>query len=455
MERDFIDREEELKSLNDLWRRGEPEFIVMYGRRRVGKTWLLKRFIRDKHGVYYLALPLSHDLNLKRMSVRIEKDLGLKGFSKTSFSSLYDLLYNVVDRVGFDKRFYIVIDEFTYWVKTEPRVLGELQEFIDEVLRDTKLFLVICGSLVGLMYRGVLSASSPLYGRKTGLFHIKPLRPWYVKYFLEKLCKRDRAIAYGLLGGIPYYLKLASRSSSIRDLVKTLFLRPGAPLLYEPSFILREEFREPHIYMSVLSAIAKGYNTPSKIADYIGIHRQHVSKYLNILSELGIIGRVVPLESKKGWYIIRDQLFRAWFTLIEPELEYIEAGEYIIALEHIMSKIDQYMGSAWEDIAYNYIINYSVRHGISFNKIGKYIHKGIEIDLMIINDEERIVYPVEIKWGTLGEHDVRRVLNNLYEKISGTPWRDYRVRPVIIASDIKYSGGEDFIAITLKKDIPI
>ncbi len=432
MKAPFIDREQELEWLNKLWKTGLPGFIIVYGRRRIGKTRLLMEWIKDKPHVYYQCLPVSDDVNLSRLARTIGEQLGLDVFYRVSFSGLNDIL-ELLSRVFRDK-LVIVLDEFTYWARYSSKVLGELQYFIDHILPTTRYMLVVCGSLVGVMHRSILSYGSPLYGRRTGSLKLNQLEPWYIKYFVKIKNKTDRVRVYALVGGLPHYLTYIYGLTSLKEVVNKLFGARISPIYDEPYMLFREEFRNPEIYYSIVSAIAHGHNRLSSIADYTGIERTHLPKYLRTLMDLDYIEYVVPIFSKRGRYRVKDPILRTWFKLIEPRLYLVEAGDYDRVVNEVLAEIDTLASQVFEDIARRYVVRKHVPLFKSNNiVVGPYIYKGIEIDLVILSKKEKRAHVYEIKWSDLSKKDLEREFKKLEQKIEKTILREYDVQKYIIA----------------------
>ncbi len=411
----FVNREAELKLLNDAWR-SRPGFVVIYGRRRVGKTRLiiewLSGFSKGNY-VYYHALPAKHEVNLLGLTESIERSLGIKGLGKASFKTLDSLLTLISQYV---KDLVMVIDEFTYWVRAEPRVVGELQRFIDHVLPNTRILIVVLGSLVGVMFRDVLGGGAPLYGRASRRVRLEELKLSHIKLLHPNLSSTDVFLTYVLFGGIPYYHTLIKDIKSVEDMVWELFLSETPRLRDEVAFILREEFRDPSTYYSVLKAIAAGATTPSKISEVTGIQRQHVSKYLSILEELGLIRREVPIFSKRGNYFIKDKLILTWFNIVEPIITRDPSPDKNLYLSEVRSRLNNQASKVLEEISRAFAISWGAKHGVKFDMIGKYVHKGVEIDLVGVCRELKEVHLFEVKWGDLGRNDVLSVINSLRDK---------------------------------------
>ncbi len=445
----FIDRVDEIKLLEDIWNTGRPGFVIIYGRRRIGKTRLLMEWIKDKPHVYVQCLPASDEVNLSRISKAVTDQLGIDGFDRVRFTGLDTLLEHLA-RIH-DKRLIIVLDEFTYWVRRSSRVLGELQYFVDHVLQNTKYIIVVSGSLVGVMYRDVLGSGSPLYGRRTASLKIEELSPWYIKEFLNVEDKADRVRIYSLVGGLPYYLAYIYGSRSLREVVEKLFGSKYSPIYDEPHLLFREEFRNPETYYSIVSAIAYGYNRLSSISDYTGIPKTHLPKYLKILVDLGYIEYVKPLFSRKGWYRVKDPILRVWFKLIEPKIHLVEAGYFDKVIEYILEEIDVFTSEVYEEIVYRYILEKHLsRLNTPDTVIGRYVYKGIEIDLVILSRNMKKALIYEIKWSDLDYRELKKEQYRLIKKIEKTPLRNYSTEIYIVARNSPRRKN----VITIK-DIPI
>ncbi len=418
---EFMDREEELKALNEAWLR-RPGLVIIYGRRRVGKTRLLMEWLRslgrEVKVTYYQAVPARHEVNLRGLAKAIEDSLGLTGLSKASFEGL-DALLSVSLRRDVDA--VIAIDEFTYWARGAPRVVGELQRFVDHVLPTTKALIVVTGSLVGVMHREVLGGGAPLYGRSLARIRLRGLKPKHVLELREGMGLEEAFLTYVMFGGIPHYHVVTSWCGSVEELLWEAFFSPRAVLRDEPHFILREEFRDPATYYGILQAIARGADTPSRIADLTGMHRQHVSKYLTVLEDVGFVGRDVPVLSKKGVYVIKDNLMLTWFSVIEPILSmdpYPEKEECIpLALERLNTQASK----VYEGLAKEFAVKWGLKHGVRFDLVGRYVHKGTEVDVVAVSKDRCEAHLFEVKWGNLTVREIKSVVKSLLRKASSMP----------------------------------
>ena len=446
----FIDREQELQVLDSAWG-SRPCLAVIYGRRRVGKTRLVLEWCRSRgvRCVYFNALPAKHEVNLSELARCIEAS-GLRGFARARYGSLDALLEAFAYRAG-DAA--VVLDEFTYWARAEPRVVGELQRFVDHVLPDMGLLLVVVGSLIGVMYRSVIGGGAPLYGRARYRVKLEELEPWHLPLFHPWMSRDDLVRLYALLGGVPYYHTLVKKGWGIGDTIRNLFLEPGAPLRDEVLFLLREEFRDPVTYYSILKAVARGAATPSAIADVTGIHRQHVSKYLHVLEQLGFVERERILFSKKGRYRVRDKVMATWFRLIEPIAVSTGVIEPEAVLPRVMEELESHTAAVFEEIARRYIEWLAARGALRIDKMGRFVHRGVEIDLVALDHRGRVVHLVEVKWSDLDERDVRRIARELEAMARYIPLEGYGLRLHVVARS--YRGERiDGVEVATLRDMP-
>ncbi len=447
----FVDRELELGLLDKAYN-SRPLLVVVYGRRRVGKTRLVLEWVRRMgvDYVYYHAVPAAHEVNLRGLGGSIARDLGLGVFERARFEGL-DVLLEALARVRGDV--VVVLDEFTYWVRGEPRVVGELQRFVDHVLPSTRMLVIVVGSLLGVMLRGVLGGGAPLYGRARVHLRVEPLKPWYVTVFHPWLRLEDAVRVYGLFGGIPYYHSMILEGESLEDIVERLVVSPHTPLRDELLFMLRDELQNPAPYYSVLEAVARGYTRLSEIAGYTGIPVQHLPRYLSTLELLGLVERVTPLGSKRGWYRVRDPIARTWFRIVEPLIPLIESGSTRRAVSHALEALEMLMGEVFEEVAVEYVKHLASVGRLSYTGIGRWARRGVEIDLLAVDEENRVVHAFEVKWAELSGAEARRLARRLEAKLLETPYRDWSHRLHIICRS--YQGEPpDGVAVHTLQDMP-
>ena len=310
------------KKLNRMYRSDKLEVAVIYGRRRVGKTTLINEFCKDKRTIFFAAQENSADQNLETLSRAISETESGESAAFATYRSFTDAFIKIAE-LAKTQRLIWVIDEYPYLAQAERGISSLLQNFLDHQFRETGLFLILCGSSMSFMEKQVLGYQSPLYGRRTAQFKILPFDyvdtgKWFPEYSYS-----DRALVYGITGGIPMYLEQFSPELTIREnLLENLFDR-NAVLLEEPSNLLKQELREPAVYNAVITAVASGKTKLSEIATTVGVETGLCAKYMTNLIALGIIKRETPVtepNSKRPVYLIEDQFF--------PFLVYVCAREY-------------------------------------------------------------------------------------------------------------------------------
>lgn len=359
MER-FIGRERELEALERAWGSDRFEFTVVYGRRRVGKTRLIREYIADKPAVYFMALEADKKTNLNSFSRTFSQFLALNEpgltVSRAHYGSFEDLFADMTD-VARRTPFVLVIDEFPYLAAGWPPISSLLQKFCDSQWAGTGLHLILCGSSMSFMERQVLSAKSPLYGRRTGQIRLRPFDFLDTEDFLSPLPRLDAAVLYAATGGMAEYLDFIDTSTSVSENLAKLFFDPSGRLVEEPGNLLKQELREPKRYSSILRAISDGASKHNQIATKTGIPTGVLTNYLGALMDLGIVDKQIPwnatmkMGGRKTVYRIQDGCFRFWYQFVQPNLSTIELGAGLAALEaNVIPGLNSFMGLGFEQI---------------------------------------------------------------------------------------------------------
>ncbi|MEM4688807.1 MAG: ATP-binding protein, partial [Thermofilaceae archaeon] len=283
----FVDRESELGVLEQAYSSGRSELVVIYGRRRIGKTFLLSLFLKRKGGVYLCVNHEERDLALRDLAEQLSEQAVLPYPPKLeSFRDLYEVLASLNVRL-------IVIDEFQRLLKAGG--LTELQHAWDARLSRSNVLLVLSGSAVGVAERVATSPSSPIFGRATRVVKLGELSYSAVRAFLPSYSEEDRVRSYAVFGGVPGYLSRLSPNRTLLENVEELVLKPGAPLREEPLILLKLELRNPSRYAEILRAVAEGATQFGEIADRAGLKVVELPKYLRVLEEdLNLIERRYP-----------------------------------------------------------------------------------------------------------------------------------------------------------------
>jgi len=410
----FVDRGEELRVLEDCYRSHRPEFVIIYGRRRIGKTELVKRFIRGKQSFYFLA-------RQENMKIEFER-------FKEKFARKYNIFIEADNWEGFFReidrkvkgRKVIVIDEFPYWVFKNDAILSEFQYLWDEILSKQNIVLILLGSYMSIMEQKVLGYKSPLYGRRTIQIEIKPLKVWDIRNFLPKYKVEDIIRTYGATDTFPYYLLQFDPGKPFWQNISGTFLNTSNPLYQDAEILLSAELREYNTYFNIVKAILDGATKLSEIAGKSMVDITNISKYLKILTGLRIIRKVRPVTSaakeRNYVYELEDNYFRFWLTYVYPYKEEIEEdpGEHLCT---IMKDYPRYMGRVFEQFIMR-IIRQMVDMRIS--KVGRWWYKDKEIDILAFNEETKEMLSVECKWQD--NVSASRVLKELKEKTELVDW---------------------------------
>jgi AAA+ ATPase superfamily predicted ATPase len=402
--RRFINREDELSFLERCWSSEEPQLLVVYGRRRVGKTALLARFGEQRAAVHYLATRLPEAQQLRELGRELGAAVNEPLFLGDGFSS-WDQLFAWMAGTG--ERTAVMIDEFPYLVEANPALPSLLQRAWDRQLSRSSSFLVLCGSSIAMMEREVLAERAPLYGRRTGQLRVRPLSFGHAAGFLDGFTFADQVRAWSMLGGVPYYLLLFDSSKSLEANLHATFLDLGAPLRDEVEFLLRQELREPRVYFGILTAIAAGKRKLSEILNATGLPAPTVSKYLAVLQGLDLVVREVPAteprpeKSKKGLYAIADPFVRFWFRHIMPGRALLETGRTDQLAATILADLDRLASEAYEEICRD-----EVRHGlldqwcgVAWERVGRWWDPQSELDILAFSAADgRATLLGEVKW---------------------------------------------------------
>lgn len=402
----FVGREKELTALNRLYAGDRFEFVVIYGRRRVGKTTLINQFLKEKKNIYFMGVESNEKQNLYNFSRSVMQYNSVDS-PEVSFSSFQTAL-EYVFKIAEKERLVLVIDEYPYVAKSSKSLASTLQMLIDEHKASSRLMLILCGSSMSYIEDHVLSYKSPLYGRRTGQMKILPFEYREVTQFYHGFDDEQLAYIYGLYGGTPQYLQQVQDGVSIEDNIKNTFLNPISMIFEEPENLLKQEVREPAVYNALISAIANGATRMSKISSKTGEPSNVCSHYLKNLIALGIVRKEMPYGNatdNKSIYEIADPLFRFWYRFIPENASLIMRGAADVVYKRIFPYLSDYMGSVFEEIAKQYLWEKMIAGEcpVLFSSIGRWwgndpVNKRQEeIDIMAEQDKDTALFG-ECKW---------------------------------------------------------
>lgn len=421
----FIGRERELEFLEDQWNKTGASFVPIYGKRRVGKSRLIVEFIQGKDHAYHLANQESANEQVNSFKGSLSQALDDKYLRDNYFGDWKQLFRYLEKNIPKDKKIVLAIDEVTYIIKRDPSFPSNLQNFWDTFLKDTEIMLILCGSLIGLMKESILEYSSPLYGRRSGQIHLKPLKASELGVLIKD---RDKLVRlYSVMGGVPRYYELIDMGEDFSEIVDKI-LSPESAFFEEGIFLMGQEFKELGNYNSILKSMSRGNTELSDIANDIGIESRKLSNYMDNLYAVGMIRKEKPVTNTqkryRGYrYHIKDNFLDFWFKFIFPNRGQIE--ERVLSYHDISDELNHFTAKKFEDICKQEMAK-------GYGKVGTWWHDGQEIDLVGLDERERTIGFAECKW--TNEPVGKAVYHSLKEKSRSVRWHEDRTEKFYIFS---------------------
>jgi len=392
----------------------------------VGKSELILRFLDRKPGIYYLGKMAPAALQIREFLQVASRALDEPLLSSLTANSWSDVFAAVSTKCKPREKFVIALDEFQWMVGASPELPSVLQEYWDRSWRESgNMLIILCGSYVGFMEREVLGRKGPLFGRRTAQILLRPFSYLEAAEFHPRWSLMNRALAYFICGGIPLYLKFFRQTRSVGSNIEENLLDEFGPLFREPDFLLHEELRDVENYYAVLTAVAAGHVTNQAIASQAGIPERSLHYYVQQLTNLGYIGRRLPLTGKKPnprqvRYILQDPLLRFWFRFVFPNLSFIQQmGPRRALRERIGSQLDPYFGLCFERLCRQALPAIYEREGVSAAfEVGEYWDESVQIDVVGLRDDHWTDLG-ECRWGTVRSHG--KLLRDLESKVQAYP----------------------------------
>ena len=429
----FVDREQEMETLQSEYEREGSSLVILYGRRRVGKTTLISEFIKGKKAMFFLASEESEAQNRNAFKDKVAEFIDSDLLRSAEIKN-WDTLFKAIMDTPFNSKPVIVLDEFQYLGKSNPAFPSIFQRIWEEILKDRSVMVVLCGSLISMMESQTLSYDSPLYGRRTAQIRLKQIPFGYYHEFFPGKSRKDHIEMYAITGGVPKYIELFSESKDIYTAIQKCVLNRSGYLYDEPHFLLQQEVSEVGSYFSIIRAIAAGNRKLSEISSLLEIKATSLTKYLKTLIDLDILEREVPIteenleKSKKGLYKIKDNYLRFWFAFVYPNMSFIESGHSNIALNKIkQSLIKNHTAFVYEDVCRERMwdLNGEGAWPFLFTKLGSYWDSNTEIDIVALDPENKNLILGECKYwkDPVGVS----VLRDLEKKAESVAWeKDHR-----------------------------
>lgn len=416
----FTGRQKELTKLESMYQEASFQFAVIYGRRRVGKTTLIAEFLKDKPSISYIAMEGTMKENLVGLSYAVMQKSG-----HDAVYNDFETLLTDIDKLCQTEKVILAIDEYPYLAAAYPAISSMLQKHIDTCWKNSRMFLILCGSSMSFMENQILGYQSPLYGRRTAQFKIRPFTFFEAREMLYGFEPEEQAVLYGTTGGVPEYLSRIHNTQTLDDNLVSLFFDDNGTLFEEPVNLLKQEMREPASYHSILSAIAQGAGKLNEIAGKTGLESSACSNFITSLIQIGIIEKEWPVtekeNSRKTVYHLQDSMFLFWYRFVRPSITAISmgTGQYIYT-DHVKPNLNAFMGSIFETICRQYLYRPDIYPDLPFffGKLGRWWGNNPqkrceeEIDIAALGENQILL--CECKWRN--EKTSADVLHKLLER---------------------------------------
>lgn len=355
----FIGRKAELRELEERYQSSGFQMTVIYGRRRIGKSTLIKEFIKDKRAVYYTATKAGINKNIELWGKQALAVFAPE-MNTLSFQSIDDLLL-FLGKHSEEERSVVVIDELPYLAETDKSILSVLQNYMDNHWMHGQMFLILCGSSVSFMENEVLSEKSPIFGRRTSQIKLEAFDYLESAEFVPAYSYEEKAVCFGITGGTAKYLSMLDDKKSLDENIVQLFFRKTGYLYEEPNNLLTQEFRNVSTYNDIIGAIASGANKVNEIADKAHVEQSVAVHALQNLIATGIVLKehAITDESnkKKVQYVLKDSMFRFWYKFVPDGMGAIELDRGEVFYQNVVKpKISEFMGSVFEEICRHYTL---------------------------------------------------------------------------------------------------
>ncbi|MFH1127068.1 MAG: ATP-binding protein, partial [archaeon] len=422
MIRQFLDRQVELKLLNNEWSR-KNSFVVVYGKRRVGKTELIKQFTKDKPALTYIFPEASKQIQINELKEAIASYFNDDVLRNVNIDDWY-VLFEYLSRL-IDGKICIVFDEFTYAIKSDRKIISDLQRIFDAKLKDKELMIILSGSLLGMIHEEILNETSPLYGRRTRDMLIEDLEVFYAKEFYD-VDFEEFAKFYFAVGGVPQYHVIAQGYEDFDTFVESEFFNKNGYFYRELYFILSQDLRDIKVYFSILQTVAAGHTKPSDIANVIGKDTREIYPYLENLIRLKYIRKEVPVAGKgTGVYRMNDFLFDFWFNTVYKYREQIELLDDFKVSKEVLNA---FFGGKFEEISKQFLIR---KRPFAFTRLGRQWGKIVgaergeniyEIDIVALDEGTKEIGFFECKWQDMSYKRALSIIDEIKVKAGYVEW---------------------------------
>lgn len=429
----FIGRERELQSLEKVYAKNGFGMTIIYGRRRIGKSTLITKFIKGKKAIFYTATKVGADRNLELFSKQV-LDVVDPDYSGLAFSSLENVLDILTKKVSeSDEKIILVIDELPYWAEKDEALLSILQKYIDTKWSDKNLMMILCGSALSFMEKKVLSEKSPVFGRRESQIKLEAFNYRDSALFVPNYSSEDKAICYGVTGGVAKYLAMIDSSKSLDDNIKQLFFNTDGYLFDETRNLLTQEFSDVTLVNNIIEQVASGENALNIIASKVREKDSTVLYSLEKLIDVGLVEKKKCIteekNKKKTQYVLKDYMFKFWYEFIPKAVSVIEMGQGGLYYEKVVKpQLHAYMGSVFEEMCRYYTLEQGIQGAFgSFitqtgnwwgvqqlqDDTGKWYQQATDIDVVGISTVDNTAVIGECKFKN------EKIDKNIYETLIG------------------------------------
>ncbi|MBU0511080.1 MAG: ATP-binding protein [Chloroflexi bacterium] len=407
----FVGRSQELELLNRLWASSKAELLIIYGRRRVGKTRLLTHWLDTTRPrvLFWTAEPTSKLDQLRVFSQAVYNFGNPVVHAPAEFTyASWSQAFQEMARYAQDERLLIILDEFTYLLEAEPGIAGALQNLWDHLLKHTNIVLCLSGSHIGMMQRHLLSYQAPLYGRATALLRLLPLPFGLTPQYFPLYSPDERVAVYAMTGGIPAYWELFDPELSLDENIRRQFLTTHRLLHDEPRLLLQDFVTDAHNYVAILRAMAYGHRTPKQIAGFAGLPDTHIPAYLKKLIATGFVERRIPVTappaSRLGRHHIVDPFLRFYYRFLSQRQRQLSAGVQEKTLAEMKRHLRDFIGThTWEELCREWLLRIcddDDRLPFLPDQVGSAWTRKAQVDVVGYNPMEKTLILGECKWST-------------------------------------------------------
>ena len=406
---DFVGRSRELEVLDSLWDSNRATLLILYGRRRVGKTRLLTHWLsqRPEQGLYWVAEPASTLTQLRSFSQSLMSFMDPEAEVPGDFSfSTWELALRQLANYAQNRRVALFIDEVTYLIDVDPGFVGVLQKIWDRWLSDSNVMLVLSGSQMGLMQKHLLQYDAPLYGRATAHIQLPPLPYGTTADYFPEYGPADRVAVYGMWGGVPaYWERLDSRQPVLENF--RLNVLPAHAWMVDESRILLQDFiTDMHNYVGILRAVANGQQTLGEISARTGLDGSKASFYLSVLRDTGFVRRDVPIsqrgqDSRRGRYVVTDPYLRFFYRFISAHQSKLALGQTRPVMQQIEDTLSEFLErNTWLEMCRDWTLLAGAHEAlpVSVDEVGAEWASNYAVDVVGLREGEPCLVLGDCHW---------------------------------------------------------